>query len=155
MMLRVFDPALDKYVVVYLDDILIYSKTKEEHLQHIRSVLGLLRTNGLYAKLSKCSFMQEQTDFLGHVISKDGVHTSAGLVRAIKEWPQPRKQKDVQQFIGLAQFYQQYIAGFADIALPLTALLGEGRLFVWDDDTAKAFLALKEAISSVPGPTDI
>jgi transposase InsO family protein len=150
MMLRVFDPALDKYVVVYLDDILIYSKTKEEHLQHIRSVLGLLRTNGLYAKLSKCSFMQEQTDFLGHVISKDGVHTSAGLVRAIKEWPQPRKQKDVQQFIGLAQFYQQYIAGFADIALPLTALLGEGRLFVWDDDTAKAFLALKEAISSAP-----
>jgi len=150
MMLKVLDPVLDKWVVVYLDDILIYSKTKAEHLQHIRSVLSLLRKHGLFAKLSKCSFMQEETEFLGHVITKDGVHTNAGLVRAIREWPRPQKQKDVQQFIGLTQFYQQYIHNFADIALPLTALLGEGRLFVWDDSTESAFLALKAAISSAP-----
>lgn len=150
MMLKVLDPVLDKWVVVYLDDILIYSKTKAEHLRHIRSVLALLRQHGLYAKLSKCSFMQEETEFLGHVISKNGLHTNAGLVRAIREWPRPEKQKDVQQFIGLAQFYQQYIRNFADIALPLTALLGEGRQFVWDESTESAFIALKTAISSAP-----
>lgn len=150
MMLKVLDPVLDKWVVVYLDDILIYSESKTEHLQHIRSVLKLLRQHRLYAKLSKCSFMQEETEFLGHVISKDGLHTNAGLVRAIKEWPRPQKQKDVQQFIGLAQFYQQYIRNFADIALPLTSLLGEGRQFVWDDTTESSFLALKAAISSAP-----
>jgi transposase InsO family protein len=150
MMLKVLDPVLDKWVVVYLDDILIYSKTKAEHLRHIRSVLSLLRQHGLYVKLSKCSFMQEETEFLGHVITKDGLRTNAGLVRAIREWPRPRKQKDVQQFIGLAQFYQQYIHNFADIALPLTSLLGEGRQFVWDKTTESAFLALKDAISSAP-----
>ena len=121
MMLKVFNPVLDKWVVIYLDDLLIYSKTKADHLRHLRSVLTLLRTNGLYVKLSKCSFMQEQTEFLGHVISKDGVHTNAGLVKAITEWPRPSKQKEVQQFIGLAQFYQQHIKKFAAIALPLTA----------------------------------
>jgi hypothetical protein len=150
MMLRVLDPVLDKCVVVYLDDILIYSRTKTEHLQHLRSVLTLLRKNGLYAKLSKCSFMQEETEFLGHVISKHGIHTSGGLVRAIREWPRPRKQKDVQQFVGLAQFYHQYIANFATIALPLTALLGEGVPFSWSQEQEKAFTTLKEAIGKAP-----
>jgi len=150
MMFKVLDPVLDKWVVVYLDDILIYSKTKQEHLAHVRSVLTLLRKNGLYAKLSKCSFMQEETEFLGHVISKDGIHTNAGLVKAIREWPRPSKQKDVQQFIGLAQFYHQYINNFADIALPLTSLLGEGVEFSWDASKERAFTALKEAISKAP-----
>src|SRR6202012_1913058 len=104
-----------------------------------------LRKNGLYAKLSKCSFMQEQTEFLGHVISKDGIQTSGALVRAVREWPRPQKQKDVQQFVGLAQFYHQYIANFADIALPLTALLGEGTVFTWSEDHEKAFVTLKDA----------
>ena len=150
MMLKVFNPVLDKWVVIYLDDLLIYSKTKADHLRHLRSVLTLLRTNGLYVKLSKCLFMQEQTEFLGHVISKDGVHTNAGLVKAITEWPRPSKQKEVQQFVGLAQFYQQYIKKFAAIALPLTALLGEGTAFSWDEDKERAFNSLKEAISKAP-----
>ncbi|CAO3564918.1 unnamed protein product [Mortierella alpina] len=94
--------------------------------------------------------MQEQTEFLGHVISKDGIHTNAGLVRAIREWPRPQKQKDVQQFVGLSQFYQQYIDGFADIALPLTELLGEGVPFCWDPHKERAFTALKDAISKAP-----
>src|SRR6185295_18251957 len=122
-----------------------YSDNEKQHLKDLRAVLTLLRQAGLYAKLSKCSFMQEETEFLGHVITKDGLHTNAGLVRAIREWPRPAKQKDVQQFIGLAQFYQQYIHNFADIALPLTSLLGEGRQFVWDEATESAFLALKDA----------
>ena len=150
MMIKVLDPVLDKWVVVYLDDILIYSRTKEEHLTHIRKVLSLLRKNGLYAKLSKCSFMQEQTEFLGHVISKDGVHTNGGPVKAIREWPRPTKQREVQQFLGLVQFYHQYIDNFARIALPLTALLGEGVVFSWDKDKEHAFLTLKDAISKAP-----
>jgi len=150
MMARALDPVLDKCVVVYLDDILIYSKSKEEHLAHIRSVLSLLRKNGLYAKLSKCSFMQEETEFLGHVVSKNGIHTSAGHVKAITEWPTPKKQKDVQQFVGLAQFYHQYIDGFASIAFPLTSLLGEGTPFSWGKDQVRAFTALKKAISKAP-----
>lgn len=84
-MFNVFNPILDKWVVIYLDDILIYSKTKEEHLKHIRIALTLLRKHGLYVKLTRCSFMQEESEFLGHVISKDGIHTNAGLVRAIRE----------------------------------------------------------------------
>lgn len=150
MMLRVLDPVLDKWVVVYLDDILIYSKTKAEHLKHLRSVLALLRQHGLYAKLSKCSFMQDETEFLGHTVSKNGISTSAGLVKAIREWPRPSSIKDVQQFLGLAQFYQTYIKRFAEIALPLSGLLAAGATFLWDDDKEQAFLTLKTRISSAP-----
>jgi transposase InsO family protein len=150
MMLRVLDPVLDKWVVVYLDDILIYSKTKTEHLKHLHSVLALLRQHGLYAKLSKCSFMQEQTEFLGHTISKDGISTSAGLVKAIREWPRPSSIKDVQQFLGLAQFYHIYIDKFADIALPLSQLLAGDATFSWDEDKEQAFISLKNAVCSAP-----
>jgi hypothetical protein len=150
MMFKVFNPVLDKWVVIYLDDILIYSKTKSEHLAHIRSVLSLLRKNGLYVKLSKCSFMQEETEFLGHVITKDGIKACAGHVKAIREWPRPTKQRDVQQFYGLAQFYQHYIENFATIALPLTSLLGEGVPFCWDEDKERAFAKLKDAVSKAP-----
>ncbi|GJJ75505.1 hypothetical protein EMPS_07863 [Entomortierella parvispora] len=150
MMLRVLDPVLDKWVVVYLDDLLIYSKTKKEHLQHLRSVLALLRKNGLYAKLSKCSFMQDETEFLGHTITKDGIKTSAGLSKAISDWPTPKSTKDVQQFLGLAQFYQQYVSGFAGIALPLSSLLANNTPFKWTDEQQSAFLQLKRAICSAP-----
>ena len=150
MMLRVLDPALDKWVVVYLDDLLIYSKTKVEHLKHLRSVLVLLRKNGLYAKLSKCSFMQEETEFLGHTITKEGLKTSDGLTKAIRNWPTPKNTKDVQQFLGLAQFYQQYVSGFAKIALPLSSLLANNTPFTWTDEQHAAFLHLKVAICSSP-----
>lgn len=150
MMRTVLNPLLDKCVVAYLDDIMIYSKSRKDHLHHLRQVLSLLRKHGLYVKLSKCAFLQQQTEFLGHVISKDGIHTNAGLVKAIREWPRPTKQRDVQQFIGLAQYYQQYINNFASIALPLTALLGEGTRFTWDDDQELAFTNLKDAVSKAP-----
>jgi len=120
MMLRVLDPVLDKWVVVYLDDLLIYSKTKREHLQHLRSVLALLRKNGLYAKLSKCSFMQDETEFLGHTITKDGSKTSDGLTKAIREWPTPKSTKEVQQFLGLAQFYQPILQTLFPPSSPTT-----------------------------------
>ena len=150
MMRNALGPALDRFIIAYLDDILIYSRTREEHLRHIRETLKLLRASGLHVKLSKCTFMQEETEFLGHVVSAKGVHTNAGLVRAITSWPTPKKQRDVQQFIGLTQFYHQYIENFAHIALPLTDLLGDGKTFVWKDDQEQAFVALKTAISKAP-----
>lgn len=149
-MIRVLDPVLDKWVVVYLDDLLIYSKTKAEHLQHLQSVLTLLRKNGLYAKLSKCSFMQDETEFLGHTITKDGIKTSAGLTKAIRDWPTPKSTKDVQQFLGLAQFYQHYVSHFAQIAFPLSSLLANNTPFSWTDEEQSAFLQLKRAICSAP-----
>lgn len=150
MMRNVLDPVLDKCVVVYLDDILIYSDNKEDHLRDIRKVLGILRGAGLYCKLSKCSFMQEETEFLGHIISKDGLKTNAGLVKAIREWPVPTTQRHVMQFLGLTNFYHQYIDHYADIALPLTALLGSTTTFTWEKAQQGAFEALKEAVTTAP-----
>ena len=150
MMSNVLDPVLDKCAVVYLDDILIYSRSRSEHLRHLREVLTLLRKNGLYAKLSKCMFMQQETEFLGHVITKDGIKTSAGHVRAIQEWPTPSSQKEIQQFLGLAQFYQQYVDNFAAIALPLTNLLANDTEFLWTQDQDQAFMDLKAALCSAP-----
>lgn len=108
-MRNVLGSVLDKYVVVYLDDILIYSDNKKDYLRHIRQVLTLLRAAGFYCKLSKCSFMQEETEFLVHIISKDGLKTNAGLVKAIRKWPIPTTQRDVMQFLGLTSLYHQYI----------------------------------------------
>lgn len=150
MMRIALDPLIDKCVVVYLDDILIYSDNEHDHLRHIRQVLKLLRESGLYCKLSKCAFMQEETEFLGHVISKDGLKTNAGLVKAIREWPAPQTQREVMQFLGLTNFYHQYVKDYANIALPLTALLGSTAIFKWTVEQQKAFDALKDAVTSAP-----
>lgn len=150
MMRTVMDPVLDKCLVLYLDDILIYSDNKKDHLRDIRRVLTLLRKAGLYCKLSKCSFMQDETEFLGHIISKDGLKTNAGLVKAIREWPVPSTQRHVMQFLGLTNFYHQYIDHYADLALPLTALLGSDTPFVWTQAQQGAFEALKTAVTTAP-----
>ena len=104
MMFNVLDPVLDKCVVVYLDDILIYSKTKKEHLQHLQECCPILRQNGLYAKLSKCTFLQEETEFLGHVISEGGVHTNAGLVKAIRNGLGPANRRMSSNLSALLSF---------------------------------------------------
>ena len=150
MMRNVLDPLLDVCVVVYLDDILIYSDNKTDHLKHIRQVLALLRTAGLLCKLSKCSFMQEETEFLGHIISKDGLKTNAGLVKAIREWPTPTTQCHVMQFLGLTNFYCQYIDHYATLALALSDLLGSTSVFTWGKAQQDAFEALKAAVTSAP-----
>jgi len=150
MMRTVLDPVIDKCVVIYLDDILIYSDNEEDHLRHLRKVLKLLREAGLYCKLSKCSFMQEETEFLGHILSKDGLKTNAGLVRAIREWPAPTTQRQVMQFLGLTRFYHQYIDHYADITLPLTALLASSAVFSWDQPQQEAFETLKRAVTTAP-----
>ena len=150
MMKDALAPQIDKCVVLYLDDILIYSDDEKQHLKDLRAVLTLLRQAGLYAKLSKCSFMQEETEFLGHILTKDGIKMNAGLVKAIQEWPTPTKQHDVMQFLGLCQYYHNHIDHFADLALPLTDLLVSSSTFHWDPPQQEAFDALKKAITTAP-----
>lgn len=149
-MRKVLASVIDQFVVTYLDDILIFSKTKKEHLQHIRRVLTLLRGARLFVKLSKCAFLKSEVEFLGHTISADGVQTNAGLAKAIKGWPTPTTLRETQQFLGLAQYYHQFIDHFAHIAQPLFQLTKKATPFKWTSHRQIAFDTLKERVCSAP-----
>jgi len=114
----VLDLVSDNCIVVYIDDLLIYSKPKAERLQHLRSVLALLRKNGLCAKLSKCSFMQAETEFLGHTITMEGIKTLAEFTKTVRDWHTPKSTKDVQQFLGCA--ISTNIIQIGDVALDVS-----------------------------------
>jgi Reverse transcriptase (RNA-dependent DNA polymerase) len=128
---KVFLPFLDDFVVVYLDDILVYSATDAEHEQHLRSVLEALRQNHLKAKDSKCDLFLREVEFLGHIVSESGVAVDQVKVKAVKDWPTLTSAKDIQQFLGLAQYYHKFIEGFAKLARPLTDLLRKDVQFKW------------------------
>ncbi|WVZ19821.1 hypothetical protein V8G54_007143 [Vigna mungo] len=119
---RIFRPFLAKFMVVFIDDILVYSKSREEHEEHLRIVLGVLREKKLYAKLSKCEFWMEEVQFLGHVISAGGISVDPAKVRAVLEWETPRSVTDVRSFVGLPGYYRRFIEGFSKIVAPLTQL---------------------------------
>jgi hypothetical protein len=108
----VFKNNLDNFVSVFLDDILIYLKSEEEHEKHLRMVLQVLREHQLYAKLSKCSFYQRQIHYLGHIISREGIDVDLENIKAIEEWPTPRNLAEVRSFMGLASYYRKFIEGF-------------------------------------------
>jgi hypothetical protein len=120
LMNGVFRDYLDKFVIVFLDDILVYSKLEEEHEKHLSMVLQVLREHQLYAKLSKCSFYQEQIHCLGHIISEEGIVVDPKKVEAIREWSVPRNVVELRSFIGLASYYRRFIMGFSRIAHPIT-----------------------------------
>lgn len=138
VMNSVLAPLLRKCVVVFIDDILIYSKTWSEHLQHIREVLELLRHHQLKVKLSKCAFAQKQIQYLGHVISK-GVATDTSKVQDIQNWPTPSCVKGVRGFLGIAGYYRKFVKNFGIISKPLTNLLKKGSVFMWTKDHEKRF----------------
>ncbi|XP_052726015.1 uncharacterized protein LOC128194444 [Vigna angularis] len=126
---RIFRPYLDKFVVVFIDDILIYSKTQAEHEEHLRAVLTVLREKELYAKLSKCEFWMKEVQFLGHVVSAGGISVDPAKVRAVLDWKSPRSVTEVRSFVGLAGYYRRFIEGFAKIVAPLTQLTRKDQPF--------------------------
>jgi hypothetical protein len=142
-------PHMDDFVVVYLDDLLIYSKTPEEHLDHVEKVLGLLREQKLYARPSKCEFGVDKMKFLGHVVSSDGIHTDPAKIQAIQDWPIPKSVKEVLQFKGLAEFYRRFVKEFSRISAPLSALTGNVP-FLWGKNEQTAFEQLKYALTHAP-----
>jgi hypothetical protein len=150
LMQQVFRPYLDEFVIVFLDDILIYSKTAEEHQQHLTKVLQVLRENQLYAKRSKCEFWKQEISFLGHVVSSQGIKMEASKVDAIVSWPRPHSVHDLRSFLGLAGYYRKFVKSFSTIAGPLGELLRKDTPFSWCERHQEAFDKLKNAITSAP-----
>jgi hypothetical protein len=143
-------PVLRKFALVFFDDILIYSATYSEHLEHVKAVLDILRRDNWQAKMSKCAFAQKQVAYLGHVISAAGVATDDTKIQTIRDWVQPTNLKQLRGFLGLSGYYRKFIRHYAVISQPLTSLLKKGTLFVWTDATETAFQALKQALISAP-----
>ncbi|GJT40345.1 putative reverse transcriptase domain-containing protein [Tanacetum coccineum] len=150
LMNRVCKPYLDKFVIVFIDDILIYSKNKEEHGEHLKTILNLLRSEKLYAKFSKCDFWLDSVQFLGHVIDSSGVHVDPAKIEAIKNWAAPTTPTEVRQFLGLAGYYRRFIKEFSLISKPLTKLTQKNKPYVWGDDEEEAFQTLKLKLCSAP-----
>src|ERR1044072_4757161 len=147
---RIFHPYHDKFTVVFIDDILIYSKSDEEHAEHLRVVLELLKEKKLYAKLSKCEFWLDEVSFLGHVISKNGIVVDPTKVEEVSQWETPKNASEICSFLGLAGYYRKFIEGFSKLALPLTKLTRKGQVFVWDVEFEKGFQELKRRLTSAP-----
>ena len=147
---RIFKPFLDKFVVVSIDDILIYSKTQEEHVEHLRVVLGILREKQLYAKLSKCEFWMDEVQFLGHVISAQGIAVDPAKVEAMVKWESPKSGTKIRSFVGLAGYYRRFIEGFSKIVVPLTQLTRKDQPFTWTDKCEESFQELKRRLTSAP-----
>ncbi|GJX11464.1 putative reverse transcriptase domain-containing protein [Tanacetum coccineum] len=150
LMNRVCKPYLDKFVIVFIDDILIYSKNKEEHEKHLKIILELLKNEQLYAKFSKCDFWLESVQFLGHVINNKGVHVDPAKVEAIRNWSAPTTPKEVRQFLGLAGYYRRFIEGFLLISKPLTKLTEKNKKYEWGTEEDEAFQTLKQKLCSAP-----
>jgi hypothetical protein len=150
LMNRVCKPYLDKFVIVFIDDILIYSKSEKEHEEHLRLILELLRKEKLYAKFSKCEFWIPKVQFLGHVIDRQGVHVDPAKIEAIKDWAAPTTPTEVHQFLGLAGYYRRFIEGFSKIAKSLTKLTQKSVNYEWGDKEEEAFQLLKEMLCSAP-----
>jgi hypothetical protein len=141
---------LDQFCSAYLDDILIYSKTREEHEEHVRKVLQRLREAGLYAKLSKCEFFVTETKFLGLIVGRDGFKMDPEKVRTILEWKTPRSATDVLRFNGFCNFYRRFIKNYSKIVTPLINLTKKNAIFNWSLECQDAFETLKQTVASAP-----
>ena len=126
-------------MVVFIDDILIFSKTREEHEQHLRIVLEKLRENQLYGKFSKCDFWLEKVAFLGHVLTAEGVSVDPEKVEAVSNWKTPRNATEIRSFLGLAGYYRRFMENFSKIAKPMMGLLKNNTPYEWDDKCEGSF----------------
>ncbi|KAL0556556.1 hypothetical protein IC582_005070 [Cucumis melo] len=150
LMNRVFREFLDNFVIVFIDDILIYSKMEAEHEGHLRMVLQTLRDNKLYAKFSKCEFWLKYVSFLGHMVSKAGVSLDPAKIEAVTSWTQPSTVSEVRSFLGLAGYYRRFVEKFSRIATPLTQLTKKGAPFVWSKACEDSFQNLKQNLVTAP-----
>jgi hypothetical protein len=144
LMNKIFMEYLDKFVVVFIDGILIFSKNEEEHDKHLRMVLKKLRENQLYAKLNKCEFWLMEVSFLGHVISAGGISVDPSKVKDVLRWNTPQNVLEVRSFLGLATYYRRFIEGFLEISKPMTTLLAKGKTFEWMKRCEASFQELKK-----------
>ncbi|KAI2644826.1 Transposon Tf2-8 polyprotein [Labeo rohita] len=148
---EIFKDLLNKFVIAYIDNILVYSETKEEHVDHVRTVLSRLLQNQLYVKAEKYEFHVHQTSFLGYHISHQGVKMDSSKIQAVTEWPQPTTVKELQCFLGFANFYRRFIHNYSMVAAPLTSLLkGKPSKLAWTEMASQGFASLKERFTSAP-----
>ena len=156
LMNDMFRPYIGKFMAIYLDDILIFSKTPDEHLQHLRLVLQTLKDAQLYAKLSKCEFNLRELKFLGHIVGADGIRVDPDKVKAVTEWPKPANASEVRSFLGLATYFRRFIQGFSALARPLHALTtdkvpkGNFAPDLWSSECQVSFEAIKDALTTAP-----
>ncbi|TQD86597.1 hypothetical protein C1H46_027863 [Malus baccata] len=150
LMNEVFQEYLDRFVIVFIDDILVYSKSESDHIRHLNLVLRKLREHQLYAKFSKCQFWLDQVAFLGHVVSAQGIQVDPQKIAAVENWEQPRTNTEVRSFLGLAGYYRRFVQDFSMIALPLTKLTRKDVKFEWDDSCEQSFQQLKYCLTHAP-----
>jgi len=146
----VFADMLDVCIVMYLNDILIYSKDMESHQQHVREVLCCLQLHGLFAKPEKCEFHSDLVEYLGYRLSLEGLTMSPDKIQTISDWPEPQKVKVIQSFLGFTNFYHRFIFNYSDIAVPLTQLTQKDAPWNFSEDCRHSFNALKHAFTTVP-----
>ncbi|KAJ0455185.1 putative nucleotidyltransferase, Ribonuclease H [Helianthus annuus] len=150
LMNRVCKPYLDKFVIVFIDDILIYSKSQADHEKHLRCILKLLHQEKLYAKFSKCEFWLREVQFLGHVVSERGIQVDPAKVEAVMNWQEPKTPTEIRSFLGLAGYYRRFIENFSRIAAPLTSLTRKKIKFDWGPKQQESFDILKQKLSNAP-----
>jgi len=144
-----FRPYLRRFVLVFFDDILIYSKDMETHLEHLKKVLDIMKKHQFYANVKKCSFGNNEISYLGHIISGNGVAADPEKIKAMVKWPQPKNVTELRGFLGLTGYYRKFVRNYGQIARPLTDLLKkEG--FEWSEQAGQAFESLKESVTSLP-----
>ncbi|KAJ4973107.1 hypothetical protein NE237_006281 [Protea cynaroides] len=150
LMNRVFYDMLDTSVIVFIDDILVYSKDKETHVKNLNAALQRLRKEKLYAKFSKCEFWLSKVAFLGHVVSAEGIKVDPSKIEAIVKWEAPKSVSEIRSFLGLAGYYRRFVEDYSRIAVPLTSSTKKGEKFVWTDKCEKSFQTLKTRLISAP-----
>ncbi len=148
---EVFREFLHKFVIVYIDEILIYSRKLAEHRHHVTQVLEQLRKHHLYLKLENCEFQPPVVQFLGYIVSADGIQMDQGKVQAIRDWPQPHSVKELQRFLGFANFYRRFIQNFSLLSAPLTSMICQKpKSLSWNTEARAAFQKLQEAFCTAP-----
>ena len=150
VMNEIFRECIGRFVLVYLDDILVYSRTPQQHIEHVRSVLEILRKNRFYAKLKKCQFMTSQLLYLGHIISEQGIRPDPAKIVALQGWKTPMNVHDVRSFLGFGNYFRKFVQAYSSLVLPLTELTKKDKLFEWSPECEHAFQGLIWNLTNAP-----